>query len=143
MFSNGSFIWQAGASASYAVFSGGAGKARVAQTQAQRDAALAVYRKAIESAFADVANALARRGTIDTQLAAAQAGRDAAADNLHLAELRYKGGIDSYLGELTARQALYNAERTLIATKQLRATNRVALYRPIGADATLESAAAR
>ena len=143
LFSNGSFVWQTGASASYAIFSGGAAKAKVAQSQAQRDAALASYRKAIESAFADVADALARRGTIETQLTASQAGRDAAADNLHLAQLRYKGGIDSYLGELTARQALYNAERSLIATKRLRATNRVALYRAIGADAMDEPVATK
>ena len=143
LFSNGSFVWQAGASASYAIFSGGAGKARVAESQAQRDAALAAYRKAIESAFADVANALARRGTIEAQLVAAQAGRDAAADNLHLTQLRYQGGIDSYLGELTARQALYSAERTLIATRRLRATNRVALYRTIGGDAMDGATAAK
>jgi multidrug efflux system outer membrane protein len=143
LFSNGNFIWQTGASASYSIFSGGAGKARVAQSQAQRDAALAVYRKAIESAFTDVADALARRGTIEAQLAAAQAGRDAAADNLHLARLRYRGGIESYLGELTARQALYNAERALIATRRLRATNRVALYRAIGADAMVDEAAGK
>lgn len=135
LFSGGSFIWSAGGAVNYPIFSGGAAKAGVAQSKAQRDAALSDYRKAIESAFADVANALARRGTIDAQLRAATAGRDASADNLHLADLRYRGGIDSYLGELTARQSLYNAERALVTTRQLRAANLVALYRAIGADA--------
>ena len=140
LFSNGSFIWQAGTSASYALFNGGAGKASVAQSVAQRDAALASYRKAIESAFADVANTLARRGTIDAQLAAVSAGRASAADNLHLAELRYRGGVDSYLQNLTARQALYSAERNQTITQRISASNRVALYRALGGDMLVSTA---
>jgi multidrug efflux system outer membrane protein len=135
LFSGGSFIWQAGAGAGLPIFDGGAGKASVDQSKAQRDAALAVYRKAIENAFADVANTLARRGTIDAQLDAAMAGRFAAADNFHLAELRYRGGITSYLEDLSARQSLYTAERSLASTRLLRATNLVALYRSLGGDA--------
>ena len=67
-------------------------------------------------------------------MSATRAGREAAADNLHLAELRYRGGVDSYLGELTARQALYSAERTLANTRRQRASNLVALYRSLGGD---------
>jgi multidrug efflux system outer membrane protein len=138
LFNRGNFSWDAGAGASYPIFNGGAGKANVALSEAQRAAALSSYRKAIESAFADVANTLARRGTIDSQLASAQAGRDAAADNLHLADLRYRGGIESYLDELTARQTLYTAERSLVQVRQLRATNLVALYRSLGGDPLVE-----
>jgi multidrug efflux system outer membrane protein len=139
LFDHGSFIWSAGANAGYALFSGGAAKANVRLSEAQRDAALSAYRKAIESAFADVANTLARRGTIDAQLRANRAGRDAAADNVHLADKRYRGGIESYLEDLTARQALYTAERTLAQTQQLRATNLVALYRSLGGDPFTEA----
>ena len=134
LFDHGSFLWSGGGDASWSIFNAGAAQAGVAQSKAQRDAALAGYRKAIESAFADVADTLARRGTIDAQLRATRAGRAAAADNLHLAELRYRGGVDSYLGELTARQALYSAERTLANTQRLRASNLVALYRSLGGD---------
>jgi multidrug efflux system outer membrane protein len=103
-------------------------------SEAQRDAALAAYRKAIESAFADVADTLARRGTIEAQLRANRAGREAAADNLHLADLRYRGGVESFLEDLSARQALYAAERTLANSERLRASNLVALYRSLGGD---------
>ena len=135
LFDHGNFIWQAGGNASYSIFSGGAARAGVAQSEAQRDAALAAYRKSVQSAFADVADTLARRGTIDAQLRATQAGREAAADNLHLADLRYRGGVDSYLNDLTARQSLYSAERTLANTRQQRASNLIALYRSLGGDA--------
>ena len=134
LFDHGNFLWSGGGDASWSLFNAGAARAGVAQSKAQRDAALAAYRKAIESAFADVADTLARRGTIDAQLTATRAGREAAADNLHLAQLRYRGGVDSYLGELTARQALYSAERTLANTQRLRASNLVALYRSLGGD---------
>ncbi len=134
LFSSGSFSWQAGANANYPIFRAGAGKASVRLSEAQRDAILAVYRKAIQSAFSEVADALARRGTIDAQLAASRAGRDAAADNARLAEMRYRGGISSYLESLTAQQALYSAERSLVNVQRLRGTNRVALYRSLGAD---------
>ena len=137
LFSGGAFTWSAGANAGYSIFSGGAGKANVRGSEAQRDAALAGYRKAIQSAFADVADTLARRGTIDAQLAAARQGSFAANDNLRLAELRYRGGVDNYLQELTARLASYNAARTLVRTKEVAASNRVALYRALGGDGSL------
>ncbi|HKX80356.1 MAG TPA: efflux transporter outer membrane subunit [Novosphingobium sp.] len=134
LFDSGGFAWQAGADASYSIFSGGAARADVALSKAQRDAALASYRKAVQSAFADVANVLARRGTIDAQLTATAARRDAAADNARLAGLRYRGGIESYIEELTARQALYAAERALVQTRLVKAGNLVALYRALGGD---------
>lgn len=139
LFTGGAFTWQAGANASYSIFRGGAAKANVRLTEAQRDAALAGYRKAVESAFVDVADTLARRGTIDAQLRASRSARDAAADNLHLADLRYRGGVESYLENLSARQSLYSAERTLANTQRLRANNLVALYRSLGGDPLAEA----
>lgn len=135
LFDGGNFSYQAAADANYAVFRAGAGKANVAVSEAQRDAALAAYRKAIQSAFADVADTLARRGTIDRQLAASRAGREAAADNARLADMRYRGGVSSYLESLTAQQALYSAERSLVNVQRLRAINLSALYRSLGGEA--------
>jgi multidrug efflux system outer membrane protein len=89
---------------------------------------------AIESAFRDVADTLARRGTIDAQLSATAAARDAAADNYRLANRRYQGGITSWLESLTAQQALYGQEKTLVSTQLARASNLVALYQALGGD---------
>ncbi|MEO0990463.1 MAG: hypothetical protein AAFX00_05880 [Pseudomonadota bacterium] len=57
------------------MFKAGGAKAAARVAEAQQQAALATYRKSVQSAFSDVANVLARRGTIDTQLAAATAAR--------------------------------------------------------------------
>ena len=134
LFTGGAFAWGAGVLASWPIFNGGASKAAVRLSEAQRDASLATYRKTIESAFRDVANALARSGTIEAQLAASSAARDAAADNFRLADQRYQGGVTSWLESLTAQQALYAQEKALVSTRLALASNRVALYQALGSD---------
>ena len=134
MFTGGAFAWGTGAAASWPIFNGGASKSAFRLSEAQRDASLATYRKAIQSAFRDVADALARGGTIDAQLAATTAARDAAADNFRLADRRYQGGVTSWLESLTAQQALYAQDKALVSTRLAAASNRVALYRALGGD---------
>lgn len=134
LFDSGNFGSTLGASASYSIFSGGAGRAGVAVSEAQRDAALAAYEKAIQSAFRDVADALAQRGTIDAQLAASRAFAEAAADNYRLSDARYRGGVDSFLASLDAQRSLFSARQQLIATQLAAAANVAALYSSLGGD---------
>lgn len=132
LFDRGSFSASAGADADYLIFSGGAARAGVRQTQAQRDAALASYERAIQTAFRETADALARQGTIADQIAANRLLVDAAADTARLTGARYRGGVDSYLASLDAQRALYSAQRAFVATRQARVTTLVALYRALG-----------
>lgn len=137
LFTGGAFNFSVAPSASYPIFRAGAGRAGVAQSQAQRDAALAAYEKAIQTAFSEVANALARRGTVDSQFAAQLALTKSADDNYRLSEARYRGGIDTFLQSLVAQRALYTAQRALVTTRLTGATNLVTLYRVLGGDAAL------
>jgi multidrug efflux system outer membrane protein len=139
LFAGGAFNWQAGASAGYPIFRAGAGRANVAISQAQRDAALATYEKSIQTAFREVADALARRGTITDQLTATRDLQAAAADNYKLSDARYRGGIDSFLQSLDAQRSLYSAQRTLVTTQLTRASNLVTLYRVLGGDSLIEA----
>jgi len=134
LFTGGAFSWDAGAAVSYPIFSGGKGKAGVALARAQYDLALAQYRKAVQSAFKDVANTLARRGTISAEVAATGNGLAAAADNARLVERRFTGGIANALESLTAQQALYVARRTAVNAQATRSNNLVELYRSLGGD---------
>ena len=143
LFTAGAFAWSGSALASYPIFRAGAGRQSLKLAKAQRDATLATYRKAIQSAFADVANVLARRGTIEDQLAATTAAARAAADNYQLTDQRYKGGVASYLDNLSAQQSLYAAQKTLVAVRLARATNLVGLYRALGGDRPGESIAGK
>lgn len=135
LFTGDAFGWQASGSASYSIFRAGAGRATVAESEATRDALLASYEKTIQTAFREVADALARRGTIEEQLAADTRLADASADNYRLTEARYRGGIDSFLQSLDAQRSLYAAQRRLVATRLARANNLVTLYRVLGGDA--------
>ncbi|MCC2981244.1 efflux transporter outer membrane subunit [Sphingomonas sp. IC-11] len=121
----------------YPLFRAGAGRAGVAQTEAQQRAALANYEGAIQTAFREVADALARRGTITEELAATERFTAAAADTLRLTEARYRGGIDTFLSSLDAQRSLYAAQQSLVQTRLIRATNLVTLYRALGGDSQL------
>jgi multidrug efflux system outer membrane protein len=132
--SAGAFSATGGAGASYTIFDFGGRRAQVAVSQAQRDQALASYERAIQSAFREVADALAVQGTIGERLRAAGANRDAAADTARLVEARYRGGIDSFLANLDAQRSLYSARRQQTAVELAAVNNRVTLYRVLAAD---------
>lgn len=138
LFDGDAFTWQAGGTGSYSIFRGGAGRANVRLTEAQQQAQLANYERAIQTAFRDVANALAVRGTIDAQLRATQLQADAAADTFRLSEARYRGGIDTFLQSLVSQRSLYAAQQQLVTVQLTAATNRVNLYRALGGDSQLE-----
>lgn len=142
LFTGGAFSWSAGADVSYSIFNAGGVRAGVAQSKAQRDAALATYEKAIQSAFRDVADGLARRGTIADQLAANRLQAEAAADTYRLTDARYRGGIDNFLSSLDAQRSLYSAQRGYVATQLVGASNLVSLYRALGGDMLVSDAGA-
>jgi multidrug efflux system outer membrane protein len=137
LFSADSLAWSASGDATYTIFQAGAGRANVRLTEAQREAAVASYQRTIQQAFREVADALARRGTIGEQLRARQAQREAAADTYLLTEARYRNGIESFLGSLDAQRSYYSAQRTLVLSQLEASTNRVELYRSLGGDSSL------
>lgn len=132
LFRNGAFAWSAAGAADYAIFSGGSGRASLTASKARRDAALAAYEKSIQTAFREVADALARRGTLDRELRAAQVLAAAASDTARLTDMRYRGGIESFLASLDARRSDYSAQRSLVAVRLDEVANRIALYRALG-----------
>jgi len=142
LFTSNAFTWRAGPAANYPIFRAGAGRAGVDLSTARRDAALAGYQRAIQTGFRDVADALARQGTIDAQRAAISRQAEAAADTFALTDARYRGGIDPFLASLDAQRALYTAQRSLVNTQFIAAANRVALYRALGGDTRIGNGAA-
>jgi outer membrane protein, multidrug efflux system len=138
LFTGGAFGWSVGANANYTIFQAGAGHANVRLTQAQQRAAVASYQGAIQTAFREVSDALARRGTINDELAARQRQQAATGDTYLLTEARYRAGIDPFLTVLDAQRSYYSAQQTLVSTKLTAAQNIVATYQAIGGDALLE-----
>ncbi len=138
LFSGDAFTWRAGPSLNYPIFRAGAGRAGVDASRARRDAALAAYERAIQIGFRDVADALARQGTIAAQRDAVDRQAAAASDTFTLADARYRGGIETFLASLDAQRALYNAQQNQVNTRFVAAANGVALYRALGGDALID-----
>ncbi|MFV0623864.1 efflux transporter outer membrane subunit [Sphingomonas sp. ac-8] len=139
LFEGDSFTYSVAPSVSYSIFQAGAARANVRLSEAQRAAVLADYERTIQIAFREVSDALARQGTLGEQLRAIEAQTAAAADTYTLTEARYRGGIDTFLASLDAQRSLYQAQRTLVQTRFVAASNRVTLYRTLGGDSLLEA----
>ncbi|WP_188818688.1 efflux transporter outer membrane subunit [Novosphingobium indicum] len=134
LFDSASFSNTLGADASWSIFNAGGRSANVNVAKAQRDAALATYEKAIQTAFREVSDALADQGTLAERLRAAKANTDAAQDTARLTEATYKQGIASSLDNLDAQRSLYTARRSEVAVRLQAAANRITLYRVLGGD---------
>lgn len=139
LFTGGAFSYSIAPSATLPLFDGGANRGNLAYARAERDVAVAQYRKAVQTAFREVADTLARRGTIDAQAAAQLAYEQSAADADVLENARYTGGIDPYLNVLVTQRTLYSARQALAQAELLRAQSLVTLYQTLGGDALLET----
>jgi multidrug efflux system outer membrane protein len=101
-------------------------------SKVDRKIAVAQYEKAIQAAFRDVADALARRGTLGDQMEAQQSLVEATAKSYKLSNARYQKGIDIYLNVLDAQRSNYAAQQGLIAIRLAKLSNQVRLYAVLG-----------
>jgi multidrug efflux system outer membrane protein len=98
----------------------------------QREIAITQYEKAIQSAFKEVADALAVRGTVDQQVSAQQSLVHALAETYRLSNSRYDKGIDSYLGVLDAQRSLFASQQVLVFLRLKKLANQVRLHAVLG-----------
>jgi len=104
-------------------------------TKVEKEMSVAGYEKAIQTAFREVADALAVRGTVNQQIAAQQSLVNAFAETYRLSNARYSKGIDNYLSVLVAQRSLFAAQQGLIFLRLARVANLVTLYRALGGGA--------
>ncbi|HKI51579.1 MAG TPA: efflux transporter outer membrane subunit [Geothermobacteraceae bacterium] len=132
LFQEGSMAWNFAPGVTLPLFTAGANRANLDVARTDRDIAVARYEQAIQTAFREVADALARQATIDDQLAAQQALTDASTASYQLSSARYRQGVDSYLSVLDAQRSLYDAQQQLIDTQLAKLDNLVMLYKVLG-----------
>jgi multidrug efflux system outer membrane protein len=132
LFGGGSFTYNAGPSLGLPLFDGGRNAGNLEYARASQQVAVATYERTIQTAFREVADALAQRGTIAEQVSAQAARAEAATVAARLSEARYRAGIDSFLVALDAQRISYAAQQQLVTTRQTRAGNLVELYRALG-----------
>ena len=100
--------------------------------EAQAKQAVAQYEQTILVAFREVEDALVGVSTAHEQAAAQEKQVNALRSALHLATLRYKGGLANYLEVLIAQRSLFEAELALAATRRLHLVSVVQLYKALG-----------
>ncbi|MFC0253088.1 efflux transporter outer membrane subunit [Massilia consociata] len=132
LFESGSFGWTFAPQAILPIFDYGRNTAVLGSARAQRDIAVAQYERSIQTAFREVADALAGQSTFSEQLRAQRAVAEAEADRFSLADLRYRNGAASYLELLDAQRSLFQAQQQAVQANLQRLQNQVTLYRVLG-----------
>jgi NodT family efflux transporter outer membrane factor (OMF) lipoprotein len=100
-----------------------------------REIAVAQYEKAIQTAFREVADALAGRATLGAQREAQEAQAAAETRRLALADLLLKNGAASALDRLDAERALLAARQAVVQLQLAERQNALLLYRVLGGGA--------
>lgn len=132
LFKSGSGQWSFAPSLSVPIFAAGRNKAQLEVAKIEKRIEIANYGKAVQTAFREVADALATKAFISTQVEA-QDARVAAARRRHeLSDKRYEAGVDSFLTVLLAQQELFGAEQSLVQARLARLTNLTDLYAALG-----------
>ncbi len=131
LFDSGRTFWQYSPQITMPLFSGGV-SGGLDLAEARQSIAVSSYEKAIQTAFKEVADALAGEETYGKQLDALRLTEHAAAETLRLANLRYETGIDSFLQVQTAEINLYGTQQRFVQLGMESLLNRVLLYKALG-----------
>jgi multidrug efflux system outer membrane protein len=132
LFGGGSGFWSFIPQITIPIFTAGRNQANLDVAEVQKDITIAQYEKAIQTAFREVADALALKATVDEQLAAQKSLVDATDVSYRLSEARFKSGIDSYLSVLDSQRAMYASQQNLITLRLTVLSNQVTLYKVLG-----------
>lgn len=132
IFTPASRAWNFTASATQPIFNAGSLRANVRLAQAQQQQALLTYQQAIQQAFREISDSLIAyrkyRDFRQHQELLAEAAHDAA----NLSEMRYKGGVSSYLEVLTNETNYFSAELNLARAKLNEQLSVVQVYNALG-----------
>ena len=140
LFKSGSSAWSFAPQLLQPIFDAGRNQGNLELARANRDIALAQYERAIQSAFREVADALAGRATLGEQQRALQRQLEAERSRSGLVELRYRNGASSYLELLDAQRSLFAAQQALVQLQAQSAQNLATLYKVLGGGWQPESA---
>ncbi|WP_416051370.1 efflux transporter outer membrane subunit [Cupriavidus basilensis] len=132
LFSAGMGAWTFAPQITLPIFNAGNNQARLDASKVQKDINIAAYEKTIQTAFREVADGLAARGTYDREAAAQETLVKEASETQRLSEMRFKNGVDDYFAVFDAQRQLYTAQQTLATIRLARLTSRVALYKALG-----------
>ncbi|WP_079435153.1 efflux transporter outer membrane subunit [Zoogloea sp. LCSB751] len=125
-------VWSLGAGLTQPIFEGGRLRAQVDQVSAQQKQSLESYRKAVQTAFREVNDALVsvrQNGEAEDAYGKAM---DAAKRALQLAQTRYEHGYSAYLDVLVAQRTANDATLAWVQNRQARLSSTVDLFKALG-----------
>jgi NodT family efflux transporter outer membrane factor (OMF) lipoprotein len=132
LFDGGTRAWSFVPTLNLPIFNAGSLSASLKVAESERDIQVATYEKTVQTAFREVADALAERNTLSERMAAQQGEVDAYATSLRLSTERYRSGADSYLNVLDSQRSLYSAQKSLISLQLAEQGNRITLFKVLG-----------
>jgi multidrug efflux system outer membrane protein len=132
LFKSGTWGWSVAPQVLLTLFDAGRNQATNRLADATRDVALAQYDKAVQTAFREVADALAGRDTLGEEAYQLQETSKAEADRYRLVDLRYRNGVASSLDLLDAQRSLFTTQTLALASRLAQAQNQVTLYKVLG-----------
>jgi multidrug efflux system outer membrane protein len=129
--------WSLGpASLTLPIFDFGRNQGNLDVAKARQNIAVSTYEKTVQTAFREVADALAARRYLAEQIEAQERALVAQRNSAELAQLRYRNGVANYLEVLDAERNLFDAEQSLVATRRSQLDNLVTLYVALGGGLT-------
>jgi multidrug efflux system outer membrane protein len=132
LFTGPSATWSFSPQITVPIFDVGGTRGRLAVAKIAKRIEIANYEKAIQTAFREVADALAVRSILDEKLKAQELLLNAQQKRFDLTTARYRQGVDNYVDVLLAQQDLYAAQQNLLQFQAARLLNALALYRSLG-----------
>jgi multidrug efflux system outer membrane protein len=132
LFTGAAKTWQFGPAVTFPLFTGGRLRGNLKLAKARFEESLALYQQTVQNAFRDVSDGLIAyqrtREFRERQEERTQANRDAT----ELANVRYEGGVTSYLEVLYNEQELFSAELSLAQARRNEFLSVIQLYRALG-----------
>ena len=135
LFKGGSRAWTFAPTLSLPIFDGGSRRANLDLAEVRRNIAVAQYEKTIQTAFREVADALAARRWLAEQLDVQRSALATATERARLAQLSYEHGSSTYLEVLDAQRDLLAAQQQLVQVHRALLSSQVVLYQALGGGA--------
>jgi NodT family efflux transporter outer membrane factor (OMF) lipoprotein len=132
VFSGPSFVWAVGPALAQTLFDHGRRRSVSDTAIAQYNSNIANYRQTTLTAFQQVEDNLVSLRQLETEAAQQRDATSSAEQSLDLFNVRYEGGVDTYLQVITSQTAALQNERNDIEIMRRRLDSSVLLIKAIG-----------
>jgi outer membrane protein, multidrug efflux system len=132
LFTGAAQAWKFGPAVSMPLFTGGALRGNLQVAQGQFQEVLALYQKSVQNAFREVSDSLIAYQRSQEYRARQEENTQAHRTATDLANVRYEGGVTSYLEVLYNEQELFTSELNLSQARLAELLSVVGLYRSLG-----------